>query len=118
MSALKDQLAALSTIAKSKATTVTPSLLFSKQEAGDIDVDTLHAIGCNGLMGLVDLSRSFSTFQESLFSETLKNTDRSLLVKYHIHIQFSKVTTTIPTFAFTDPVRACRLKRRMPTWTK
>ncbi|KAI9208838.1 uncharacterized protein BJ171DRAFT_626821 [Polychytrium aggregatum] len=56
-----------------------PSLLFDQKQAGDIDRDSLFALGKNGLAELIrqDPAR-FESFDATLFSESLKNLDRTL----------------------------------------
>ena len=55
-----------------------PSLLFDGKEAADIDVDTLHALGTNGLEELITLEPSFVEFESSLFSESCKTFERTV----------------------------------------
>lgn len=60
---------------------VQPSVLFSEKEASDIELDTIYAIGCNGLRSLIALDPQnnlvFKRFQKTLFSPQSKSFDRS-----------------------------------------
>ena len=55
-----------------------PSLLFDRREAADIDTDTFFSLGRNGLEELVRIDPTFSRFEESLFSESCKEFERSV----------------------------------------
>ncbi|KAJ3191780.1 HEAT repeat-containing protein 1 [Irineochytrium annulatum] len=54
------------------------SLLFGR-DAADLDSDSIFAIGCNGLAGLVMRDETFAVFEHSLFSEAMKSADRNLM---------------------------------------
>src|SRR2546423_3688803 len=56
------------------------SLLFEPKEAAYQDYGTLHAIGQNGLEGLIRLDERFHKFESTLFSVSSKDVDRALLV--------------------------------------
>ena len=43
------------------------------------DLDSLHALGINGLIQLSSLNPQLRTFEDSLFSDQARSTDRTLL---------------------------------------
>ena len=55
-----------------------PSFLFDPKEAPDIDVEEIHALGCNGLEELVSLEPAFAHFSNSLFSDSCRAFERSV----------------------------------------
>jgi len=55
-----------------------PSLLFDWKEAGDLDLETVLALGANGLAELVQLDPEFARFEQPLFSAATKDLDRAL----------------------------------------
>ncbi|KAK2465147.1 hypothetical protein APHAL10511_002839 [Amanita phalloides] len=55
------------------------SYLFTGKEADSHDLDSLHALGINGLIQLSSLNTSLRTFEDSLFSDQARSTDRTLL---------------------------------------
>lgn len=55
-----------------------PSLLFDAKEAADIDIETIHALGTNGLEELTSIDRSFADFETSLFQESFKDFERTV----------------------------------------
>ncbi|KAM9316162.1 HEAT repeat-containing protein 1 [Gastrophryne carolinensis] len=57
------------------------SLLFDPKEAATIDRDTFFAIGCTGLDELMGIDPSFEAFEETLFSRTSKDLERSVQTK-------------------------------------
>ena len=58
-----------------------PSLLFDAKEAADIDIETIHALGSNGLEGLISIDQSFAEFETSLFQENCKEFERTVQTK-------------------------------------
>ncbi|KAM3930872.1 HEAT repeat-containing protein 1 [Leptodactylus fuscus] len=57
------------------------SLLFDPKEAATIDRETFYALGCTGLEQLMGIDASFAIFEETLFSTTSKNLERSVQTK-------------------------------------
>ncbi|KAL5037679.1 snoRNA-binding rRNA-processing protein utp10 [Batrachochytrium dendrobatidis] len=57
------------------------SLLFDGHEAADIDRDTILTVGREGLLDLIQMNPLFGAFENSLFSDSLKDQDRMLLTK-------------------------------------
>ena len=55
-----------------------PSLLFGPKEAADIDIETVYALGTNGLEELINIDQSFSQFETSLFQESCKDFERTV----------------------------------------
>ena len=55
------------------------SYLFTGKEADNHDLDSLHALGINGLIQLSSLNPQLRTFEDSLFSDQARSTDRTLL---------------------------------------
>ena len=55
------------------------SYLFTGKEADNHDLDSLHALGINGLIQLSSLNPQLRTFEDSLFSDLARSTDRTLL---------------------------------------
>ena len=55
------------------------SYLFSGREADSHDLDSIHALGVNGLLQLTSLDSSLLPFEDKLFSDYAKSTDRTLL---------------------------------------
>src|SRR4051812_31192075 len=58
-----------------------PSFLFDSSEASDYDLDTIYAVGINGLTELRQYDERFHSFESTLFSESMKNFDRNLKVR-------------------------------------
>ncbi|KZT68072.1 hypothetical protein DAEQUDRAFT_348588 [Daedalea quercina L-15889] len=57
----------------------TESYLFSAKDAQQHDLDAIFALGTNGFTQLKSLDSSFNHFEQSLFSDAAKGTDRTLL---------------------------------------
>ena len=55
-----------------------PSLLFDRREAADMDADTFFSLGRNGLEELIGIDHTFSQFEDSLFTESSKEFERSV----------------------------------------
>ena len=55
-----------------------PSLLFGAREAADIDVATIHALGCNGLEELIRIDAGFAAFEAPLFHESCQSFERTV----------------------------------------
>lgn len=55
------------------------SYLFTGREADQHDLESIHALGVNGFIQLVALNAGFGEFEGPLFSDGLKDTDRTLL---------------------------------------
>ena len=54
------------------------SYLFSPKEARQHDLDSLHALGLNGLLQLQSLQPDLARFEQSLFSDSARALDRTL----------------------------------------
>ncbi|KAJ3102725.1 HEAT repeat-containing protein 1 [Phlyctochytrium planicorne] len=78
MSALKGQLEALAAARPNK---FVPSILFDAKTAKEMDLESIYAIGCNGLAALIELDPEFVVYEKNLFSEKYKGIDRNLLDK-------------------------------------
>jgi len=57
----------------------TASYLFTGRDADLHDLETIHALGLNALLHLTSVDPSLAPFEDSLFSERAKETDRTLL---------------------------------------
>ncbi|KAJ6630100.1 hypothetical protein B0H10DRAFT_1984968 [Mycena sp. CBHHK59/15] len=55
------------------------SYLFTGREADQHDLESIYALGVNGFIQLATLNPSFRPFEVSLFSDSSKDTDRTLL---------------------------------------
>lgn len=55
------------------------SYLFTGREADRYDLDSIHALGVNGLIQLSSLNPLLRTYEETFFSEHAKATDRTQL---------------------------------------
>jgi U3 small nucleolar RNA-associated protein 10 len=55
------------------------SYLFTGREADQHDLDSIHALGVNGLLQLASLDPSLLQFEDNLFSDYAKSIDRTLL---------------------------------------
>ena len=55
------------------------SFLFSCKDSASIDLDSVYWLGVNGLEELVSMDASFAQYTETLFSETSKDFERSIL---------------------------------------
>ncbi|KAF9468309.1 hypothetical protein BDZ94DRAFT_1246474 [Collybia nuda] len=55
------------------------SYLFTGREADQHDLESIHALGINGLLQLASLNAAFREIEDPLFSEHAKTTDRTLL---------------------------------------
>jgi U3 small nucleolar RNA-associated protein 10 len=54
------------------------SYLFTGREADKHDLESIHALGANGLLQLASLNPRFGSFKDSLFSDAVKGLDRTL----------------------------------------
>ncbi|KAJ3515006.1 hypothetical protein NLJ89_g2035 [Agrocybe chaxingu] len=59
----------------------TVSYLFTGREADQHDLDAIHALGVNSLLHLASVSPGLEKYEEILFSERARETDRTLLTK-------------------------------------
>ncbi|TBU55148.1 armadillo-type protein [Dichomitus squalens] len=66
---------------KSRKQAASESYLFSAKEARQHDIDSLHALGVNGFLQLKSLQPDIARFEQTLFSDTAKSLDRTLLPK-------------------------------------
>ena len=86
MASLADQLKQIAAqnpfLTNLKSTKRRPSYLFTAEKAGDLDMDTVFAIGVNGFLELCQIDARFLPFEETLFSESFKTYDRTLKVHY------------------------------------
>lgn len=57
------------------------SYLFTGREADQHDLESIHALGSNGLIQLRALDKRFGSFGETLFSDSSKSVDRTLQSK-------------------------------------
>jgi U3 small nucleolar RNA-associated protein 10 len=55
------------------------SYLFTGREADQHDLASIHALGANGLLQLASLNPSLLRFEDKLFTDYAKSTDRTLL---------------------------------------
>jgi U3 small nucleolar RNA-associated protein 10 len=55
------------------------SYLFSGRETDLHDLDTIHGLAVNGLLQLTSVNPVFRTYQDILFSNAVKNVDRTML---------------------------------------
>lgn len=55
------------------------SYLFTGRDADHHDLEAIYALGCNGFLQLSLLNPSLRQFEDQLFSEHAKSTDRTLL---------------------------------------
>ncbi|KAG9305887.1 hypothetical protein G9A89_016539 [Geosiphon pyriformis] len=54
------------------------SFLFDSKQAADYDLNTIHSIGIAGLEELKKIDQGFAEYEDTLFSEAVKNVDRVL----------------------------------------
>ena len=54
------------------------SLLFDEQDAADLDIETVHGLGVNGLAELTTIDGRFAAFEDTLFHPRLRSWQRSL----------------------------------------
>ncbi|KAF8192665.1 hypothetical protein K438DRAFT_2017867 [Mycena galopus ATCC 62051] len=57
----------------------TESYLFTGREADQHDLESIHALGVNGFLQLTTLDAAFREFEGPLFSDSSRDTDRTLL---------------------------------------
>ena len=55
------------------------SYLFTGREAGQHDLEVIHALGVNSLIHLSSIEPGLAKYEDALFSDLAKSTDRSLL---------------------------------------
>ncbi|ORX37624.1 hypothetical protein BD324DRAFT_650190 [Kockovaella imperatae] len=84
MSSLAAQLQGIASLDASRLTSRTgaptsKSYLFPPKVAADHDLDTIYALGLSGYEELLALDPSFEEFEDDLFSEQAKRTDRMIL---------------------------------------
>jgi U3 small nucleolar RNA-associated protein 10 len=59
----------------------TQSYLFTGRSADEHDLESIYALGINGLLQLRRLDPAFDAFEETLFSDRAKATDRTMQTK-------------------------------------
>ncbi|KIY65181.1 hypothetical protein CYLTODRAFT_357230 [Cylindrobasidium torrendii FP15055 ss-10] len=59
----------------------TESYLFTGRDADTHDLDSIYALGTNGLLQLASVDPKFQSFEKPLFSSASRDTDRTLLPK-------------------------------------
>ena len=84
MSSLQQQLQSIASLDASRLTSRTgqpssKSYLFPANEAASHDLDAIFALGSSGFEELVSLDPDFAQYEDELFSEKSKRTDRMLL---------------------------------------
>lgn len=57
----------------------TPSYLFTGRDADEYDLETIYSIGVNSFLHLARICPPLEVYEDVLFSERAKNTDRTLL---------------------------------------
>ncbi|KAF4611649.1 hypothetical protein D9613_003824 [Agrocybe pediades] len=57
----------------------TQSYLFTGREADQYDLESIHALGVNSLLHLASLNPALEKYEDTLFSDRAKETDRTLL---------------------------------------
>jgi U3 small nucleolar RNA-associated protein 10 len=77
-SALATQLRALAVRSAAPAGTRVASFLFDQREAADLDVETVHGLGVNGLAELAALDPRVAVYEPTLFHPRLRTLDRAL----------------------------------------
>lgn len=59
----------------------TQSYLFTTREAEHHDLESIHALGLNGFLQLSSIEPSLRQYEDILFSDAAKATDRTLLTE-------------------------------------
>jgi U3 small nucleolar RNA-associated protein 10 len=62
----------------------TTSYLFTGKDADEVDLESIYALGVNSLLSLSSVEPKLKKFENDLFSEQAKETDRTLLTKERI----------------------------------
>lgn len=62
----------------------TTSYLFTGKDADELDLESIYALGVNSLLSLSSVEPKLRKFEDDLFSEQAKETDRTLLTKERI----------------------------------
>jgi len=62
----------------------TTSYLFTGKDADELDLESIYALSVNSLLGLSSVEPKLRKFEDDLFSEQAKETDRTLLTKERI----------------------------------
>lgn len=57
----------------------TQSYLFTGREADQHDLEAIHALGINALLHLTSINPALEKYEDTLFSDRAKETDRTLL---------------------------------------
>ena len=81
MSSLRDQISQLASYDSGILTKPNKrdSYLFEPSQAAEHDINSIHLLGISGLDQLKDIDESFGHFEDKLFSENVKNLDRTSL---------------------------------------
>lgn len=84
MSSLAAQLASIASLdshrlKQAKQSSTAASYLFTPTEAAQHDFQTIHSLGSNGFEELKELDNTLEEFEEDVFGEAAKTTDRLLL---------------------------------------
>ena len=66
---------------KQLASTKRPSFLFDPKEAANMDIESVYAIGTNGLEELISIDGSFAEFEKILFKESCQHYERAVQMK-------------------------------------
>lgn len=68
-----------------------PSLLFSPEIASDISTDTIYSLGLNGLAELINIDQSFVDFEATIFQESYKDYERTVLTKGEVELVAGRI---------------------------
>ncbi|EDO34893.1 predicted protein [Nematostella vectensis] len=86
------------------------SLLFTGREAADIDNETVFSIARNGLDELELIEAGFKNYEETLFNEVFKKTERSIQSKEfneRLNLQIAKFLKLLSPYFLLKPAQKC-----------
>ncbi len=87
-----------------------PSLLFSPEVAADIDIDSIHSLGLNGLEELISIEHTFDQFESTLFQESCKDFERTVQTKEvleEINNQIATFLRKLSPYFLLKPAQKC-----------
>lgn len=96
MSSLQDQIAQLAShdAARINKPSKRDSYLFQPNQAAELDIGDIHLLAIGGFDQLKELDTSFEDFESSLFSDSVKDLDRTSLNQ----AQVDQLNTTLNRF--------------------
>lgn len=93
-----------------KESILKPSFLFTTKEAANLDIDTIYSLGINGLEELTSIQPLFAEFADSLFAESSKQFERTVVsadVINKVNADITKFLRLLSPYFLLRPAHKC-----------